>query len=261
MPFAAPTPRRFRAGLVAGGLALALGAPAPAAHASFLTFFGEDLNNSPTVPLGSFPSASAAEADFLSNLVGVGTEDFESFANGTGEPLNLTFPGAGGATLSGGGGEIVSVTPGSTNGFGRYATSGSNYWEVAAGGTNNFVVDFDDPVAAFGFFGVDIGDFGGQLELELTNGVMETLTVSNTEGSFGSTDGSVLFFGVIATNSSHQFDSVSFLTTAGQGDVFAFDDFTVGAREQVQVPEPATLALVGIGLAGVGVAARRRRTA
>ena len=261
MPCAAFTPARFRAGVVAGGLALALGAPAPAAHANFLTFFGEDLNNSATVPLAAFPNSIAAETDFLSNLVGVGTEDFESFATGTGEPLGLTFPGAGAATLSGGGGEIETVTPGTTNGFGRYATSGSNYWEVEAGGANNFVVDFDAPVAAFGFFGVDIGDFGGQLELELTNGVMETLTVPNTLGSGGSTDGSVLFFGAIATNSAHDFTSVAFLTESGSGDVFAFDDFTVGSREQVQVPEPATLALVGAGLAGVGFAARRRRKA
>jgi hypothetical protein len=219
------------------------------------------VHNSETTPLPAFPNASAAEASFLSNLVGVGTENFESFTAGTVQPVGLTFPGAGTATLSGGDGSIASVAPGTTNGFGRYATSGTKYWEVAAGGGNNFVVEFDDPVAAFGFFGVDIGDFGGQLELELSNGVTETLTVPNSEGSSGSTGGSVLFFGAIATNSAHDFTSASFLTTTGQGDAFAFDDFTVGSREQVQVPEPATLALVGIGLAGVGIAARRRRTA
>ncbi len=249
--------RTFHGTLLGAVVALGVFAGTQQANA-YQIFFGEDLNNSASTPLASFPNAAAAEAGFLSNLVGVGTEDFEGFATGTGAPLNLSFPGAGTATLSGGNGEVATVTPGTTNGFGRYGVSGSNYWEVEAGGTNNFSISFSQPIAAFGFFGIDIGDFGGQLRLELSNGGTTILDVPNTSGSFGSTDGSVLFFGAIAENASEQFASVAFLTTTGQGDVFGFDDFTIGSQEQVVMPEPATLALLGAGLAGIGLARRRR---
>ena len=240
------------------GVVASLGIVASPAQAIQI-FFGEDLNSSATVPLPSFPNASSAESDFLSNLVGTGTEDFEGFADGTDTPLNLTFPGSTGnitATLSGGGGQIESIPAGQTNGGGRYGTSPNNFFEVEAGGANNFEVEFNTPIAALGFFGVDIGDFGGQLTLELSNGTTQMFTVPNTVGSGGSTDGSVIFYGLIADNSSETFTTVSFLTTTGDNDVFAFDDFTVADIEQVNpnpIPEPpsiiAFLILGSLGLA------------
>lgn len=244
--------------------AAALLASTTLATASTSIFFGEDLNNSASVPLASTPNASAAEADFLSNLTGIGTEDFEDFAAGEGEPLSLMFPGSVGtigATLSGGSGFIRSVSAGSAS-FGRYGSSPTNYWEVEAGGQNNFTVTFDQTVAAFGFYGIDIGDFGGQLTLEVTraNNVEETFTVDNTQGSGGSTDGSVLFFGIIETDASAGFDSISFLTTIGTGDVFAFDDFTVGDIDQIDpIPVPAAMPLLLGGLGAFAALRRRQR--
>lgn len=242
--------------LVAAALAV------PTQANAYLTYFGEDLNSSNSVPLASFPNASAAEADFLSVLQGVATEDFEGFADGTGGPLNLSFPGSGGsitATLSGGSGSINQVPVGSTNGKGRYATSGVSYWEVEAGGSGNFTVEFDQAVAAFGFYGVDIGDFAGQIELELSNGTTTTVNVPNTVASSGSTDGSVLFFGLVGNNLSETFTKVRFLTTTGEGDFFAFDDFTIGTLGQVVIPVPAALPIIGVALAGFGFAGWRKQ--
>jgi hypothetical protein len=222
--------------------------------------FGEDLNSSSSTPLSSIPNASGAESSFLSQLSGVGTETFESQTIGAGVSLVLTFPGAGTATLTGGNGIVQAVMPGTAS-AGRYSipsATSSKYWEVTAGGGGNFMINFTTSIAALGFYGIDIGDFGGQLTLSLSNG--NSMTVNNTVGSNGSTDGSVLYFGLIAQNLGEEFTSVSFNTTTGQGDVFSFDNFTIGAPRQVNpMPEPASMALLGIGLVGLG-AMRRRKT-
>lgn len=226
-----------------------------------LIYFGEDLNSSATVPLAAIPNSSAAEASFLSGLVGVGTETFEGIAAGTTAPLMLTFPGAGTATLTGGSGSVQSVAAGTTNGVGRYSIpsgSSSRYWEVQAQG-GSFVITFSGSVAAFGFYGIDIGDYGGQLTLGFSNG--QNVVVNNTSGVGGSTDGSVLFFGYIAQNPLEEFTSVTFNTTAGGSDFFAFDNFTIGSAAQVQIPEPGSLALMGLGLAGLAAWRRRRKAA
>jgi hypothetical protein len=253
--------RAFARGMLAAG-AMALALVCAPASAGYVTFFGEDLNSSASVPLASFPNASAARASFLASLIGVGTENFEGFADGTAAPLPLNFGAAGNATLSGGGGVINVVAPGSTDGNGRYATSGSHYWEVTAGGGDDFVVTFDmiGGVAAFGFYGIDIGDFGGTVTLTLANGLNTVLNIPNTVGAGGSTDGSVIFFGLIGTTVADLFTSVTFnTTTIGFGETFAFDDMTVGSLEQVNIPEPGTFVLLGIALAGLG-AMRRRKT-
>jgi hypothetical protein len=243
------------------------------ASAGYLTFSGEDLNDDAVTPLAAVPKSQAAEANFKSNLSsGVATEDFESKAQGASAPLTLDFKdlingNVTQATLSGGNGSVAVVTPGETNGAGRYSVPSANsshFWQVNAGSTNSFTVTFSEAIAAFGFYGVDIGDFGGTVSIELTdvNGNVQTLTVPATVGANGSTDGSVLYFGVLSTGSSSDFTSLTFKSTVGGGDVFAFDNFTIATRDQVDppanVPLPGTLALAGLGLLGLGVRSRRR---
>ncbi|ARU56998.1 PEP motif-containing protein [Oleiphilus messinensis] len=226
-----------------------------------IIFFGEDLNNSSSVPLASTPNADSAFGDFSSNLTGVSTEDFESQATGTTSSISLNFPGSAGsigATLTGSNMAIRSVPAGSTTGAGRYPTSGTQFLEANA---IDFTIDFTQAISAFGFWGVDIGDFGGTVSLDLINGGTQTIQVPNTQGSGGSTDGSVLFFGFFDLNDS--FTSITFDITSS-GDIFAFDDMIIADEGQIvvdpvnPVPAPATFALIAAGLLGMRQYSRKK---
>ena len=134
-----------------------------AGFAAQFTFFGEDINAN-TEPerdrlFPPYPNAGSAETAFLSNLVGVGTEDFEGLALGAPPPggLPVSFPGAGTATLLGSGFVGTPPFPGfDTDLTGIYPISGSQYWDSGS----LFNITSSAPIAAFGFYGVDIGDFG-----------------------------------------------------------------------------------------------------
>lgn len=231
------------------GLLMSVGI-AGVAHAVPTIYFGEDLGLGEGTRLVSHPNADAARNSFLSQLVGVGTETFEGFATGTGAPLNIAFPGAGTATINGTG--LVATVVSGTNGFGRYPISGDNYWEASGA----FSIAFSNPIAAFGFYGVDIGDFNGQVTLLLSNGLSTLLTVPNSTSISG---GSVLYYGFIETDPNALVTGITFGNTASGTDFFAFDDMTIGSLEQVNpvVPEPSTFLLLGAGLAGLGYLRRR----
>jgi hypothetical protein len=230
-------------------VALGLFVAATPAQAVVMTYFGEDLGLGEGTRLATHPNADTARASFLSGLIGVGTEDFESFADGTGAPLALNFGAAGTATLVGSG--SIDTVPSGTNGVGRYPISGDNYWEA----TEDFGINFSMPIAAFGFYGVDIGDFDGQVTVTTVGGLNQVFNIGNSTNILG---GSVLYWGFISTDPMELATSLSFGNTEAGTDYFGFDDMTIGSIEQVApIPEPGTLVLVGFGL--LGLAARRRR--
>ena len=232
--------------VIGSAISVALAGPASAT-----IFFGEDLNPGQTVPAGG--NAETARNQFLSNLVGVGTEDFESFSPGTfADGVNLTFPGVGGsisATLSDpSGSSFISDSPGA----GRFATSGSQYLQEV---TSGFTLNFNKDVAAFGFYGTDIGDFNGQITLTLANGGAKNFVVNNTVNG---PNGSLLFWGFIA-GAGETFTSATFGNTAAGIDVFGFDDLTIGELSQVVIPLPMTIPLLGSAIMSLGLLRLRRR--
>lgn len=217
------------------------------AFASQTIYFGETMGIGENVRLDSFPEATSARNSFLSGLTGVGTESFETSKDDAASPLTLDFSGVGSAIL-GGAGRVTSTLPGTTNGNGRYATDGDKYWQSI----RDFTIDFDSPVSAFGFMGIDIGDRNGQVRLSLTT-TGGSIQVINVDNMLDSPDGSVLFWGII--DSENAFSRITFENTAAGVDSFGFDQMTVGAP----VPEPKTYALTLAGLGLIGCIAYRRR--
>ena len=116
---------------------------------------------------------------------------------------------------------------------------------ASAVGAENITVDL--PLAVFGF-GADFSTThsGGGLTLEIDSILAEFSTVLP-----GGADGTG-FLGVISTNA---FSSVRLFDTS-QNETFGMDN--VSFSTVATIPEPGTLAILGLGLVGLGLARGRR---
>lgn len=210
-------------------------------------YFGETLGSGNNSRLDSFPEATAARNSFLSSLIEIGSESFETFADNTRSPVPLDFSGINTAVLSGAG-RVVSTLPATTNGLGRFATDGDKFWQA----NREFQIDFDSPVSAFGFMGIDIGDHGGQVKVTLitVGGSNEIFTVDSVPDAPG---GSVLFWGIV--DGENAFKSIIFENTATGKDTFGFDQMTIGTP----VPEPEIYSMLFAGLGLVSFMTYRRK--
>ena len=189
---------------------------------------------------------------------------------GAGPTLPVTFAGSAGqsilATLNGSAGQ--QVVAGDDAGRFNTTAGGDQYWRVNSSVNGSFSISFNRGISAFGFYGTDVGDFGGVLSLVLTpwsGGPDETLVVRpSTNGA--ATSGALLFYGFADMNSSYR--RITFLSsgTTSDEDYFGFDDLVVADSGQIRVPtpptgmpEPGSLVLAGLALFAAGSASRYRK--
>ena len=120
---------------------------------------------------------------------------------------------------------------------------------------------YTNPVAAIGTFLLDID----KLVIDAATAVYSSTSLPNVQQTFDNSGGSQnvnRFFGAIATNNAgtaaeNILTGATFdLSNVGGGAEFTYlEDVTTGVAA---APEPSTLALLGLGLIGVGFASRSR---
>jgi hypothetical protein len=190
---------------------------------------------------------------------------------------------------------------------GNTVNAAQKFLRITAGSTaspQSFIVDFTahntnfptNQVAAFGFYGIDVGDQGGGLSLLVNatyvggvaqpgTGTLTTVlgatapllrrndtvagqlgcgtalpnnTAVNSNNYYANCNGAVLFYGVVGFGG-EVINTVQFISsTAGGTEIFAFDNFTVGGKQNL-IPAPFPLAgLLPLGVAFKSMGKKRR---
>jgi len=246
----------------------------------------------PAVAAALLMSASIAQAvtityDYLTPADGSGkTSRLAGSANqGHANVFVETFDradGTGGLTMSS---DLVTVSTVSGGGFGFAQGDRANTYAAPAGDSTHFAygpnadsgatsaqVNFNyagllgslGPAASLNYFGLYYGSidtFNDVIFYNAAGIAIQTITGTELIRQFGGVSGNTdadssniyvnLFF-----SPSEEFTSFSFNTTSP---AFEVDNLVVGYEVANPVPEPASLALLGLGLAGFGVARRRNK--
>ena len=234
--------------------------------------FGELLI--PIPAQSTYGAPATARGEFLNKLNGTaGSHDFENNGiwNLADTPLGVRFNNG----TTGTGANVIDATLAGTGQVGtatggRFNTTagGSRFLQVSTG--TEFTLSFSTAIAAFGFYGTDIGDFGGVLSLILTpwNGGPDETLVVRPQSNQAAASGALLFYGFADMSSEYRRITFVSLGTTSDQDFFGFDDLVVADRGQIRVPttppgvpEPGSLALAGLALFAAGYARKARKAA
>jgi hypothetical protein len=214
-----------------------------------------NVSISPVGTAGDMTAPRAAEAAFLASINYGLTETFEGFAVNT-QGLSLSSAvGDFTMTTAGSGGlcaptcaDGVKILDAANSPFsGRFNTTvGGSKW-LDSFDARVFDLTPIPGINAIGFYITDPNDSGGRFSFSVAGGAINV--------SFADIFGAALANGRVYYLSFTSADDITGLTifANSSNDGFGIDNVTVG-----RVPEPGTLALLGLGLLGAGFARRRR---
>jgi hypothetical protein len=196
----------------------------------------------PVVYSGAGLSTAQAEAAFANWQSGVGSFSVDPLAGLSGtDGFNANLTSAAGNTFASADDFLVptSLTQG--------VMSGDVLALSRSGGLATLVWTLAQPANAFGFFGFD--NDGGALTVLFVDGTSHEYAMN------GAGEDDSIFWGITGLDSAIASITIS---TTDPGGVSYLDRFVTGASISA-VPEPASLLLVGLGIAAAGAAHRRLR--
>ena len=180
-------------------------------------FEAEDLTPSETVTTGP----SDEQALFLAELTVSGVEDYESFTDG--EDLTFGTSTVNGVTVTYNSSATVFGTPVA----GRFnTTSGGANWLQVGGSLTFLSLTFDVPIAAWGAYLTDVGDFTGQVSMVLYKSGGGTVTHDITHTVAGPSGG-LMFVGFV--DGIDEYDQIDFVSTSVL-EVIGIDDMRVATQ-------------------------------
>jgi hypothetical protein len=202
----------------------ALWAGVGSATAAPTLFQGYD---SPATTAASMTNANAAAAAFDAAAPGLSLLTFES-----GVPGDVSISG-GSITNDSGCGYLCGIN----------ITAGGAYFLYLYGGSTT--ISFSSPVNAFGFYVTGLQtEIVPNETVTFSDGSSQVIPINQGTGGGGG------FIGVI-----DQGKLITSVTYSAQNDIVVLDDLRYG---MAPVPEPATVGLMLAGIAGLGLARRRR---
>ncbi len=178
------------------------------------------------------------------------TIDFEGPPTNTtnGVPTSLTFLGvtfAGDSNRLNAGVEVVAPTGNLGNSSNVLTTTGNNFDPLAANAPFNLIISLPTGTTELGFDLANANNGPGSFQIYVNGALFNTVATS-----FGS-------FSFVGFSDPMGIMSVAIRALAGGEPVL--DNFSFGPAAPTATPEPATMLLLGTGLAGLAAAARRRR--